>query len=312
MNTTILPRLAVIAGPTASGKSGLALRLARRTGGLIVNSDALQVYRDLRVLTARPSALEEAERPHRLFGHVDAAEAYDVARWLGDATAAIGDAAHDGRLAIVVGGTGLYLRALLQGLAPVPAIQPEVRAAVRAAPLEVNRAALAQEDPAMAARLRPTDPQRIARALEVIRSTGRSLADWQTVRSGGIEGHFAIDGMVLEPDRAALARRMAERLDTMLDGGAADEVDALIARSDVPDDAPVWRAIGAREVAAWRRGSLGRDEARSAALAATRAYAKRQRTWFARQVPASWARVDPADVREVDRTLDRLARSGRP
>ncbi len=297
----------MIAGPTASGKSTLALRLALRMGGTIVNADALQVYRDLRVLTARPSPADEVAAPHRLFGHVDGGEAYDVARWLGEATTAVEASVSAGRLPIVVGGTGLYVRALLDGLAPVPPIAPEVRAAVRAADPDDNRRALEREDSAMAARLRPSDRQRIARALEVVRSTGRSLADWQLERSGGLAARFAVAGLVLDPPRERLADRIESRLEAMLARGAGREVDALLARVDVPADAPVWRAIGAGEVARWRRGADTREEALSAASAATRAYAKRQRTWFRHQAPSDWPRLDPFDTAEVDRTLARLA-----
>ena len=295
MNTTILPRLAVIAGPTASGKSALALRLARAAGGTIVNADALQVYRDLRVLTARPSREEEAAAPHRLFGHVDGADAHDVARWLAEATAAVEASASAGRLPIVVGGTGLHLRALTEGLAPVPPIDAEVRATVRAAAPEDNRRALEREDPVMAARLRPSDRQRIARALEVARSTGRSLSDWQAERSGGIDDRYRVLGVVVQPTPATTADRIEARLHAMFAGGAAEEVEALLRRPDVLSDAPVWRAIGARNIAGWTMGSTTREEAMATTAAASRAYAKRQRTWLRHQLSADWLRVENAD-----------------
>ena len=283
--------LALIAGPTASGKSALALRLAERTGGVIVNADASQVYRDLRVLTARPTVEEEARAEHRLFGHVDAADAMSAARWAAEARAVVAEAQAAGRLPIVVGGTGLYLRTLLDGIAAVPEIAPQVRAAVRALPVAEAHAALAREDPPVAARLAPGDTTRVARALEVVRSTGRPLAEWQRDRTGGIGDAVALRPLILLPDRAELLGRCDARLAAMFDCGAIDEVAALLARADVPDAAPIRRAIGVPEIAAYLDGRLSRAEALEQARLATRRYAKRQYTWFRHQPPAGWQHV---------------------
>ena len=270
--------------------------------------DALQVYRDLRVLTARPSVEEEARVPHREFGMVDGAEAFDVASWVEAAKRAIGEGEDADRLPILVGGTGLYLNTLLHGIAPVPPIDPAVRDTVRSADPDANRDALAREDAEMAARLRPSDRQRIARALEVVRSTGRSLADWQRRRSGGIAAAHAVEPVIFDPPRAVLAARIEVRLERMIEGGAVEEVKALLARTDLPPDAPIWRAIGARELAAWITGASTREEALAEATAATRAYAKRQGTWFRHQVPGDWPRVSSGGSAPI--TLDTMRRAG--
>ena len=290
MNTSSLPRLAIIAGPTASGKSALALDLAEWRGGTIVNADSAQVYRDLRVLSARPSPDEEARVPHRLFGYLDGAESCSAARWAADARDAIDEAVAAGRLAILVGGTGLYLRTLLDGIAPVPAIDSAIRDAVRALPVAEAYAALGAEDPPAAARLSANDTARVARALEVVRSTGRPLAAWQTERSGGIAGRFVLAPLVLLPDRNALAARIDARVEAMFAAGAIEEVATLLARH-LPPDAPVLRAIGVAEVAAYLSGQITRAEAIARAQLATRQYAKRQGTWFRRQAPATWPRT---------------------
>lgn len=289
------PRVALIAGPTASGKSALAIALAEQAeqaDGVVINADASQVYRDLRVLSARPSDADEARVPHRLFGHVDGATACSAARWADDARAAVAAAHAQGKLPVLVGGTGLYLRTLLDGIAPVPAIDPEVRAAVRALSVAQAHAALTQADPPAAARLAPGDTARVARALEVVRSTGRPLADWQRERRGGIADRVTLAPVILLPDRAALMARCDARLEEMFDGGAIEEVAALLARDDVPADAPVRRAIGVPEIAALLAGQVTRAEALAAAQLATRRYAKRQYTWFRHQPPSSWPRVE--------------------
>ena len=270
--------------------------------------DALQVYRDLRVLTARPSAEEEARVPHRLFGMVDGATLFDVASWVEIAKATIGEAVSANRLPILVGGTGLYLNTLLHGIAPVPPIDPTVRDTVRAGDPDANRDDLAREDPELAARLRPSDRQRIARALEVVRSTGRSLADWQRRRSGGIAAAHAVEPVIFDPPRDVLTARIEKRLEAMLDKGAVEEVEALLARTDLPPTAPIWRAIGARELAGWITGASSRAEALSAAAAATRAYAKRQGTWFRHQVPEDWPRLSSDEPDPLG--LDTMARAG--
>ena len=304
MNKRILPTVALIAGPTASGKSALALDLARAADGVVVNADSAQVYRDLRVITARPPIEEEALAPHRLFGHVDAADTgYSAARWAAEAASEV-DAAHAaGRLPILVGGTGLYLRTLIDGIAPVPAIDAHVRAEVRALPVAAAHAALAAEDPAAAARLAPADTTRVARALEVVRGTGRPLAEWQAARAGGIGDRIDLVATILLPPRDVLVARCDARLAQMFDGGAPEEVAALLARADLPADAPVRRAIGVPEIAAWLAGDATRDAALAAARLATRRYAKRQLTWFRHQPPPTWLRTESYTVVDI---LDRL------
>ena len=255
---------------------------------MVVNADASQVYRDLRVLTARPSPADEARVPHRLFGHIDGARPCSAAQWAADAVREI-DAGHvAGRLPVLVGGTGLYIRTLLDGIAPVPPIDPDVRAAVRALPVADAHDALAAVDPAAAARLAPADTARVARALEVVRSTGRPLSAWQAERRGGIGSRVTLRPLVLLPDRATLMARCDARLVRMFDDGAIEEVAALLAREDVPADAPVRRAIGVPEITAMLAGEITRATALDRARLATRRYAKRQYTWFRHQLPADW------------------------
>ncbi len=287
----------LIAGPTASGKSALAITVAAAENGVVVNADSAQVYRDLRVLSARPSIADEAAVPHRLFGHVDGAVSYSAAAWATDARATIAAVLAEGRLPVLVGGTGLYLRTLIDGIAPVPPIDAAVRAAVRALPVADAHAALADEDPAAAARLAPADTTRVARALEVVRSTGRPLADWQRAKSGGIGDAVTLDPRILLPDRDWLFARIDRRLDMMFEEGAIAEVAALVARSDLPEDAPVRRAIGVAPIAAMLAGTLSRAAALETAKLASRQYAKRQYTWFRNQLPAEWpiATTPPAD-----------------
>ncbi len=300
------PPVALIAGPTAGGKSAVALRLAERSGAHVINADASQVYADLAILTARPDAVEMARAPHRLFGHVDGLEACSAARWAGEARATI-DAAHAaGRPAILVGGTGLYLDTLLHGIAPVPEIDPAVRAAVRALPVAQSYAALQREDPQAAARLNAGDTARVARALEVVRSTGRPLGHWQQRRTGGIAGLLPIRAAVVLRPRAVLAQRADERLAAMLAGGAVEEVAALLTR-DLPADRPVLRALGVREIAALLAGEIDRDEAHARILKGTIAYQKRQLTW-ARGRQAGWTLLAPdADAAPESLTLEALA-----
>jgi tRNA dimethylallyltransferase len=286
------PRVALIAGPTASGKSAAGTALAQAHDGVIINADASQVYADLRILTARPSAEEEASAPHRLFGHVDAADAgYSAARWAAEARTAIAEAHDAGKLPILVGGTGLYLRTLLDGIAPVPAIDPAIRATVRALPVAEAHRLLAAEDPQAAARLSPADTTRIARALEVIRSTGRSLAEWQRERVGGIGDVIALAAAILLPDRETLFDRIDARCEAMFAGGAVEEVAALLARSDIASDAPVRRAIGVPPIAAMLASHASRAEALAQVQLDTRRYAKRQYTWFRNQPPPAWVRT---------------------
>ena len=270
--------------------------LAERIGGTIVNADASQVYADLRVLTARPSREEEARAPHRLFGHVDAAVAHNAAAWAAEAKAAIAAVHAEGRTPILVGGTGLYIRTLLDGIAPVPEIDPAVRAEVRTLATREAHDALSREDRDAAHRLRPSDTTRIARALEVVRATGRTLADWQTERLGGIDGRVRLAPLLLIPDAGWLAERIDARFVAMLGAGAVEEVDALVHRGLDPA-LPALRAIGVAEIAAWRAGALSCDAMVARSQAASRRYAKRQRTWFRHQPPANWRRISqPYDV----------------
>ena len=284
------PPLVVIAGPTAGGKSAFALALADVMPATIVNADSAQCYRDLRIVTARPDAADEARAPHRLYGTRDGAEPASAADWAGEAEAEIAAAHAGGRLPILVGGTGLYLRTLLDGIAPVPAIRPEVRAAVRGRDAAANRDALRRADPAAAARLHPGDTQRIARALEVALSTGRTLAEWQAERTGGIGGSVRLFAHLLLPPRALLHDRCDRRFERMVDDGRP-EVEALLARGLDPA-LPVMNAIGLREIGALVRGELTRAEAVAAGQAATRRYVKRQATWFRNQSPPDWTRIE--------------------
>src|SRR4051794_4654255 len=283
------PPVALIAGPTASGKSALALALAEQSGGVIVNGDSAQVYRELPVLSAAPTPAELTRAEHRLYGFLDGAIPCSAADWGAAARREIAEIHAQGRLPILVGGTGLYLRTLLDGIAPVPEIDPEVRRRVREASLEENRSQLQQLDPEAAARLKPADRARIARALEVVVSTGRTLAQWQQQREGGIGDAIALCPLILLPPREWLYRRCDERFARMMEQGAPEEVKALIARKLDPD-LPVMRGIGVREIASWLTGEVSREEAIAAGQQATRRYAKRQYTWFAHQPPPEWPR----------------------
>lgn len=274
------PPLVVIAGPTASGKSALALERARAQGGVLINADASQLYAPLRILSARPTPAEEAQAPHRLYGTLAGDEACSAARWAAMAKEEIAGAHAGGALPILVGGTGLYLRTLIEGIAPVPPIPEAIRTAIRALPPADVRAALLAEDPAMAARLHPHDPQRNARALEVIRATGRSLGAWQQQVAGGIGDQVTLDAQLLLPDPADLAQRIDARFDAMMAAGALDEVRALVALGLSPD-LPVMKALGVRPLVAYLEGRLPLEAALAAAKRQTRAYARRQRTWFA-------------------------------
>ncbi|MEP9357448.1 tRNA (adenosine(37)-N6)-dimethylallyltransferase MiaA [Sphingomonas sp. KR3-1] len=298
IGTPDLPMVALIAGPTASGKSALALALAEKHRGTVINADSMQVYADLRVLTARPNVEEEKRAPHRLFGHVDGADPYSAARWAAEARAAIAEAHEADRLPILVGGTGMYLRTLVEGIAPVPDIDAEVRAAVRALPVADAHAELARRDPETAARLGPADTSRVARALEVVRSTGKPLAHWQAERHGGIAGEVRIAPLILLPDKTWLSDRIDRRFRHMVKVAQA-EVEALLARTDVPNDAPVLRAIGVREVGLALAGESNLDEAHFAGSLATRQYAKRQYTWFRRQPPPEWERTDETQTNRL-------------
>jgi tRNA dimethylallyltransferase len=303
MDSSSRPPVALIAGPTASGKSALALALAERRGGTLINADSAQVYADLRIISARPTRDEEARAPHSLYGYADAAEACSAAEWAAAAKAEIAAAHRAGRLPILVGGTGLYIRTLVDGIAPVPGIAPDVRASIRAMPVAEAFASLAREDPEAAARLRPSDTTRVARALEVVRSTGRPLASWQSERSGGIAGYVALLPLLLLPPRPWLHARCDARFEAMMADGGIQEVRVLLDRGLSPA-LPAMRAIGVREIGAFLRGELGREAALAAGRAATRRYAKRQYTWFNNQPPADWARLaEPLDCGGMEKGL---------
>ena len=286
-------QIVLIAGPTASGKSALALKLARETGGEIVNADSMQIYAGLRVLTAGPSPEELAQAPHHLFGVVDAADGWSVGKWLEAASAVLADIAARGRPAIVVGGTGLYFKALTHGLAdipPVPETQREISALLYAAQGEPEfRDILAALDPAAETRIEVGDRQRLVRAHAVAVATGKPLTAWQTDTKPALaEGTWR--GVVLDPPRAQLYARCDARLGLMVENGALDEVRALEARGLAPP-LPALKAVGYRELAAHLRGETDLETALEAARQETRRYAKRQMTWFRNQTP-DWERMD--------------------
>ena len=306
--------VALIAGPTASGKSDLAVTLAlavQDRGGtaVVINADSAQVYADLAVLSARPSTDEMQGVPHRLFGAWDGATACSAADWARAARQEIAAAHAAGALPILVGGTGLYLRTLLDGIAPIPPIDPAVRETVRAMPVAQGYAALLAEDPERAAALSPNDTTRVARALEVIRSTGQPMSIWQRQLVGGIGAEIALFPTVLLPQREELYQRCDLRFARMLELGAVAEVEALLARQLNPD-LPVMRAIGVAEVAGWLGGDFDRDEAIRRGAQATRNYAKRQYTWFRNQPPEDWPRVrlEDCDTASLFETLFRYTR----
>ncbi|MCM8556687.1 tRNA (adenosine(37)-N6)-dimethylallyltransferase MiaA [Sphingomicrobium sediminis] len=285
------PPLALIAGPTASGKSELALRLAEKVGGMVINADSAQIYRDLSIVAASPDADEKARAPHRLYGVRDGAEPCSAADWATLAKEAIAEAREDGLTPILVGGTGLYLRTLLDGIAPVPDIESDIREAIRATDTATNYAALRNEDSAAAERLNAGDTTRIARALEVVRSTGKPLSYWQARKEGGIGDQVELHVIILTPPRDWLAERCDRRFVKMVDEGALDEVQTLLDRKLDPA-LPVMRAIGVPELAAYLSGDTSLDEAIAAGQLSTRQYMKRQYTWFRNQPPAHWPRFE--------------------
>ena len=294
-----LPPLALIAGPTASGKSDLAVRLAlalkkRGREALVINADSAQVYADLAVLSARPSPADMHGIEHCLFGTWDGAHACSAADWAAAAKTEIAAAQARGAVPIVVGGTGLYIRTLLDGIAPVPPVDEAVREQVRSLDTGALYEALALEDQGYAQQLNRADRQRLSRALEVVRSTGRSLKDWQKELSGGIGAEVDLHPAVLMPDRAVLYARCDARFLTMLDCGAIAEVERLLARKLDPL-LPVMGAIGVREIAGWLGGRCDREAMIAAGQQATRNYAKRQYTWMRNQPSPDWTRVHAQD-----------------
>ena len=290
-NPEAKPKVALIAGPTASGKTALALHLAKSRNVTIINADSAQVYSDLPVLSAQPTPKERASAPHRLFGYLDGQTASSAARWATDAKVVIAEAHDVGHLPVLVGGTGLYIRTLLDGIAPIPEIDAAIRGEIRSLPVTAAYARLLVADAGMAAALAPTDSSRISRALEVIESTGRSIAEWRKEKTGGIGGQVALHPLVLLPPREWLYARCDARFDTMMDNGAIEEVETLLARA-LPTDAPVMRAIGVPEISAMLSGEITREEAVALGKIATRQYAKRQFTWFRNQSPNEWPRCE--------------------
>jgi tRNA dimethylallyltransferase len=281
-------RAVLIAGPTASGKSALALLVAEQLGGIVINADAMQVYGDLRILTARPSAAEEARVPHRLFGHIDAAETYSVGRWLRDVAPVLEEAARRGALPIVVGGTGLYLKALTAGLAAIPPIPAPTRQALRSRLADQGAGALHAEltlrDPVAAGRLSPGDGVRIVRALEVIEATGSPLSAWHRAGMPALVDARKALKVVLSLERGKLHQRIDVRFDAMMANGALEEVQALHARGLDPL-LPAMKAHGVPRLIAALNGDIPVLEAVDAAKRDTRRYTKRQLTWFRNQLP---------------------------
>jgi tRNA dimethylallyltransferase len=304
-------KVILIAGPTASGKSALALEIATSLGGLIVNADSMQVYRDLRIITARPSPAEEARAPHRLYGHVDAAENHSTGRWCADAAAALATARQEGRVAILVGGTGLYFKALTQGLAAVPPIPPEIRSDVRARleseGIAALHAELAQRDPVAAARLMPNDRARVTRALEVVLATGRSLLAWHQEGLPASLDPADAAKVFLDVGREELAVRIDRRFDAMMAAGALDEVRALAARNLNPS-LPAMKAHGVPWLIRHLKGEVPIAEAAEHAKLETRQYTKRQATWFRNQLPGFvWIAPDRAQS-EIEKQLQALSK----
>jgi tRNA dimethylallyltransferase len=284
----------LIAGPTASGKSAAALALAEHADGVVINTDSMQVYREARILTARPSAEAEARAPHRLYGYVSVDEAYSVARYQADAAAAFAEARAEKRLPIFTGGTGMYFGALIDGLADIPTVPAEIRKRAQARREAIGAEAFFDElktrDSESAARLRASDTQRTLRAYEVFEATGRPLSEWQ--RANPLPGPLAglkLARFVIAPPRAELHRRINHRFDTMLVDGAVDEAVQL---SSVDSSKPAAKILGLRQLQALSTGAMAVDEARSSAQAATRQYAKRQLTWFRHRM-ADWQWLEP-------------------
>lgn len=283
--------VALIAGPTASGKTALALNLARTGNFEIINADSAQVYSDLPILSAQPTADEQRSVPHHLFGYIDGVTPCSAARWAMDAKHSITQAHAAGATPILVGGSGLYIRTLLDGIAPIPEVDPDLRAEIRAMPVDQAYAALQIYDASVAATLAPTDVSRITRALEVVQSTGRSILAWRATKTGGISADICLRPLLLLPPRDWLYDRCDKRFELMMERGAIGEVEALLGRN-LPQDAPVMRAIGVPEISAYLKGTMSLVEAMKLGQIATRQYAKRQFTWFRNQAPADWQRAN--------------------
>jgi len=302
----------LIAGPTASGKSALALEVAAKLGGVIVNADSMQVYRDLRIITARPSADEEKRVPHRLYGHVDAAESYSVGRWLGEAAAVLDAAARNQQPAILAGGTGLYFSTLTRGIAAVPPIPAEIRREVRgrldAEGVAALHAELTLRDPAGAARLKPGDRARISRALEVVLATGCSLSAWHADNTPAPVDLARAAKIFLMPKREELGARIDGRFDAMMAAGALEEVRALAARHLDPN-LPAMKAHGVPWLIRHLAGEIALAEAVAQAKRDTRRYTKRQATWFRNQLPQFEWVEPPHAAAAIEAQLRRMGSS---
>ena len=297
-----MKRAVLIAGPTASGKSEAAVRVAERCGGVVINADSMQIYRELRILTARPGPEEEARAPHRLYGTVAAGDAYSVGRWLGEVTETVRACESDGKLPVIIGGTGLYFQSLLNGLADIPEVPGEVSTrwaeAMRERGPQALHLDLARVDPDLAARVTPGDRQRILRGLGVHEATGRPLSAWQKLpNEGAVFGEDEVLGLVFWPDREALYRNCDARFERMIAAGALDEVRELMDLGLDPD-LPVMKALGVRQLAAHLRGEMTLQEAVEDAQTWTRRYAKRQMTWFRRNMIA-WNDVAEKDSERI-------------
>ncbi|MDI6835851.1 MAG: tRNA (adenosine(37)-N6)-dimethylallyltransferase MiaA [Rhizobiaceae bacterium] len=284
----------LITGPTASGKSALALDLAKRHGGVVVNADSMQVYDTLRLLTARPSDEEMEGIPHHLYGHVPAGAAYSTGDWLREVSELLARLKVEGTPPVIVGGTGLYFKALTGGLSNMPQIPAEIRENLRNRLAEEGpvalHALLERNDPATAAKLNPQDGQRILRALEVVEATGRSISEFQGKAGPVIVDPARARKLIVLPERDVLYSRIDRRFSTMLESGAVEEVEALLALDLLPE-MPVMKAIGVSQIAAMLKGEMSREDVIEKASAATRQYAKRQMTWFRNQMDESWERM---------------------
>ncbi len=295
----------LICGATASGKSALAVELAREFGGVVINADSMQVYDELRIITNRPTPGDEASAPHRLYGFRPAREPYSTALWLADVKAELAEARREGRLPIIVGGTGLYFKALTEGLSEIPEIPESVRAHYRLAaqtePPEALHAELERRDPVTASRLRPSDPQRIVRALEVLEATGRPLAEWQAGKQPPLLPLSHAFPLVMSVDRAELYRRCNLRFDAMIAEGAIEEARAIDALGLDPA-LPAMRAVGLPPLIAYTRGEIAFDEAAARAKTNTRNYAKRQTTWIVGNF-SSWKAFSEKEMERTKRDI---------
>ena len=278
----------LVAGPTASGKTALAIELAQANDGIIINTDSMQVYSELRILSARPTAQQEALCPHFLFGHVPARQTYSVARWLDDVTPLIEKFRQEGRQIIFAGGTGLYFTTLLEGLSPMPEIKPEIRSKWRGWGKQSLHGELARLDPAAAKILETGDTQRVTRALEVFESTGVSITQWQQNKGQKILPDGAsLKKLLLLPERPILHQRIDDRFEQMVEAGAVEEVRGLL-ELDLSSSLPSLKAIGVPQITQYLAGDLSLEEATIRSKAATRQYCKRQTTWFRNTFDADW------------------------